>query len=236
MILGIETSGDISSVALVERGHLHLERFFASRMMLNQLLAPQLEQMCGLPLSEAGIRGIAVGIGPGSFTGVRMGVAVAKALAHALELPLVGVSAPEAMATSLGVAPHHSVCVLQTARGNEVYMTPLVIGESRIARELATTGVLRLMKALKEVREELGRVPDHVCGDAAQEHCGTIRDLFENTRVAHERCNMARASDLAIVGESRLAEADPAAAFDLRPRYVRLSQAEREYGIDLELR
>lgn len=236
MVLGIETSGQISSVALVAHARLHLERFFESRMILNQLLTPQLAEMCGSPLSEAGIDGIAVGIGPGSFTGVRMGVAVAKALAHALELPLVGVSAPEAMATALGAPPHHTVCVLQVARGNEVYMTPLIIGEDRIAREVETTRALRLTKALRTVQEVLGRPPDHVCGDAAQENCGTIRDMFESTRVAHDRSNMPRASDLAIVGESRLAQADPDAAFSLRPRYVQLSQAEREQGIDLELR
>lgn len=235
MILGIETSSHISSVALVERGRLYLERFFESRMMLNQLLAPQLAEMCGLPLSAAELQGIAVGIGPGSFTGVRMGVAVAKALAHALHLPLVGVSAPEAMATALGVPPDHTVCVLQGARGNEVYMTPLIIGPDRLAHEVGPTQALRLAKALKVAQQVLGRPPDHVCGDVAQENCGTIRDLFESTRVAHDRCSLPRASDLAIIGEARLAQADPDAPFSLRPRYVQLSQAEREHGLDLEL-
>jgi len=237
MILGIETSGPISSVALVSGGRRWSERFFESRRALNQMLAGQIADMCdGRPLSEAGIEGVAVGIGPGSFTGVRMGVALAKAVAHALGVPLVGVSAPEAMATSLAVRPHYTICVLQKARAGEVYMTVLVMGEGGIARELAPTQVLRLARALKAAEELLGRPPDHLCGDAAREHCGTIQEVFDSARVGDEPSSLVRAADVAAIGEARMADADPETVFTLRPRYVRLSQAEREHGVDLKLR
>ena len=219
MILGIETSGSASSVALVADGRLQAERTFEACMVLNQLLAAQIADLCGGPPIEAKLDGIAVGIGPGSFTGVRMGVALAKALAHGLGLPLVGVSSPEAIASSVGAEDGRTVCVLQTARGDDVYVTALVIEADGMPREVSLTQVLPLGEALVAAEEVLGVAPDFVCGDATD---GPGQSPL--------------AVDVARVGERRMAEADPDAVFALRPRYVRLSQAEREHGVDLRLR
>lgn len=219
MILGIETSGNVSSVALVADGRLQGERVFEARRVLNQMLAEQIADLCGGPPVEAKLDGIAVGIGPGSFTGVRMGVALAKALAHGLGLPLMGVSSPEAIASSLGVEAGRSVCVLQTARAEDVYVTALVIEADGMPREVSPTQVLPMSEALAAAEETLGVAPDLVCGDASD---GPGQSPL--------------AVDVARVGESRLADADPDAIFALRPRYVRLSQAEREHGVDLRLR
>ncbi len=212
MILGIETSGNMSSVALVADGRLQAERVFEARRVLNQLLSAQIADLCGGPPIEAKLDGVAVGIGPGSFTGVRMGVALAKALAHGLGLPLVGVSSPEAIASSLGLEAGRSVCVLQTARAGDVYATALVIEAGGMPREVSPTQVLPLDDAL-------ATASGVVCGDAT--------DGPDQSPAA---------VDVARVGESRLSDADPDEVFALRPRYVRLSQAEREHGVDLRLR
>jgi len=206
-------------VALVADGRLQAERTFEARMVLNQLLAAQIADLCGGPPVEAKLDGIAVGIGPGSFTGVRMGVALAKALAHGLGLPLVGVSSPEAIASSLGAEEGRTVCVLQTARAGDVYATALVIEADGMPREVSPTQVLPLGEALVAAEESLGAAPDFVCGDATD---GPGQSPL--------------AVDVARVGEGRMADADPDAVFALRPRYVRLSQAEREHGVDLRLR
>jgi tRNA threonylcarbamoyladenosine biosynthesis protein TsaB len=198
-------------VALVADGRLQAERTFEARMVLNQLLAAQIADLCGGPPVEAKLDGIAVGIGPGSFTGVRMGVALAKALAHGLGLPLVGVSSPEAIASSLGVEAGRTVCVLQTARGDDVYVTALVIEADGMPREVSPTQVLPMDDAL-------ATASGVVCGDATD---GPGQSPL--------------AVDVARVGEGRMADADPDAVFALRPRYVRLSQAEREHGVDLRL-
>ena len=219
MILGIETSAKVSSVALMADGQLQAERTFEARRVLNQVLAEQIADLCGGPPVEAKLDGIAVGIGPGSFTGVRMGVALAKALAHGLGLPLVGVSSPEAIASSLGLEAGRTVCVLQEARADDVYATALVIEVGGAPREVSTTQVLALAEALAAAEKALGAAPDFVCGDAVD-----------------GQGQLPMAADVARVGEGRIEGADPDEVFALRPRYVRLSQAEREHGVDLKLR
>ena len=255
-ILAIETSGSTASVALVEqrrrgrrsgipaRPREPAERVFPSKMTLNQTLTAHMRDVCGgEPLAEMGLDGIAVGIGPGSFTGVRMGVAVAKAIAHALELPLMGVSAPQAMAAAVpagcvGRASSltYRICVMQKARANEVYVTALLRQQGSLATEAGPTEVLTIHEALRMAEKRLGGSPDLFCGDGTREHSLTIQAAFGYARLADERYDTPRAAVMADIGAALLEQADPAAAFSLRPRYVRLSQAERERSVDLDLK
>lgn len=233
-LLAIETSGAISSVALLRGGEIVAERDFASRMTLNQRLADEVAALAGVPLAQAELDGIAVGIGPGSFTGVRMGVALAKAIAHALALPLTGVSAPEAITAGLGATAGTAVCVLQRARADEVYVTALEVGEGGLPREVSATAVLTLARALRTAEEALDRAPEVVVGDALAEHAEAIARVLPGARLAGEEHALPRAAQVARVALSRPGET--AAAFALTPRYVKLSQAEREFGVDLGLR
>ena len=234
-ILGIETSGEIAGVALVHDGEVVAERSFAARMTLNQRLAPEIAELLGAPPADVGLGGVAVGIGPGSFTGVRMGVAVAKAIAHGLGLPLAGVSAPEAIAARLDAEPGTGVCVLQRARGDEVYATTLAIGEDGFGRELGPTGALTLPRALRNAEELLERPPDLFAGDAVEDLAERIMTAFPDARFAGEAAMRPSPAEMARVAAcpGRLT-AD--AVFALTPRYVRVSQAERQFGVDLGLR
>jgi tRNA threonylcarbamoyladenosine biosynthesis protein TsaB len=235
-ILGVETSGQTASVALVENDETVAERNFEARMVLNQLLAPEIAELLGGPPSEAGLEGIAAGIGPGSFTGVRMGVAVAKALAHGLDLPLAGVSAPEAVVAGLGSQPGTGVCVLQKARADEVYATTLVVEDDRFGRELAPTRVLTLPRALRNSEDLLERPPDLFAGDAVPDLMDQITGVFADAKFADPQKALPTAARCALVAASRPGRLTTDAAFSLTPRYVRKSQAERQFGVDLGLR
>jgi|LSQX01.1.fsa_nt_gb tRNA threonylcarbamoyladenosine biosynthesis protein TsaB len=235
-ILGIETTAKIASIALVLDGEVLCRRAFAAKMTLNQRLAPEIVEMLGGLPRDAGLNAVAVGIGPGSFTGVRMGVALAKAMAHALELPLAGVSAPEALATAAGASHGTAICVLQRARAEELYATALTIGPDGIAEEAGPTRVLTLPEALQAAEQSLGRAPEMFAGDAALALAEQIRDACPAVAIAGEEQQYPDAAIIARIAEARPDRLGGDAALGLTPRYVRASQAERQFGVDLGLR
>lgn len=232
MILGIETSGECASVALLRDGEVVGELQFPSRMTLNQSLAPHLAELLG----EDGFRSlvtIATGIGPGSFTGVRMGVALAKALAHALALPLAGVSTPEAIVAGLQLDPGSGVAVLQHARGEDIYATALTVGEGGLPEEAGPTRVMQADDALQAAVALLGHAPDFIALDGF----GDSTEELGRTLSSHAEVVQASATAVAV---ARVAQMRPTSAtcenvFSITPRYVQLSQAERQFGVDLGL-
>ncbi len=121
-ILSIETSTSICSVAIHEQGELlalaeikepgaHAEKLL--------LLVDEVFEKVGL--SFADLDAVAVSQGPGSYTGLRIGVSTAKGIAYALEIPLIGINTLQAMAASQPVAPGDYVVAVLDARRKEVY-------------------------------------------------------------------------------------------------------------------
>ena len=115
-ILAFETSAKAASVALLENGKLVGESYQNTGLTHSQTLmvmAQDLMNQCGVSVSE--VDAVAVANGPGSFTGVRIGVAAAKGFAWGKQLPCYGVSTLEAMAHSLGIWQGY-VCPVMDAR------------------------------------------------------------------------------------------------------------------------
>lgn len=122
LILSIETSTSICSVAIHEQGELlalaeikepgaHAEKLL--------LLVDELFEKSGLSFGD--LDAVAVSQGPGSYTGLRIGVSTAKGIAYALEIPLIGINTLQAMAASQSVAPGDYVVAVLDARRKEVY-------------------------------------------------------------------------------------------------------------------
>ena len=121
-ILSIETSTSICSVAIHEQGELlalaeikepgaHAEKLL--------LLVDEVFEKAGLRFAD--LDAVAVSQGPGSYTGLRIGVSTAKGIAYALEIPLIGINTLQAMAASQSVAPGDYVVAVLDARRKEVY-------------------------------------------------------------------------------------------------------------------
>jgi len=231
-ILAIETSGDHSSVALAHDGMVLAERFFPSRMSLSQTLPGHIQSVLEAEqVSEAGLDAIAVTLGPGSFTGLRVGIALAKAMAHALSLPLVGVGTHDLLAWPLLTGRPPCICVMQHARKMDVYSTTYRAADGALepGDDCDVLSLDALLERLVAFEHEVTLV-----GDGAVRHGDAIRErLGDRARFAPALLSVPRAGVLATLAEPLVATADPASAFTLRPTYALISQAERAHGVDL---
>lgn len=233
--LGIETSGDIASVALVEAGHVLAERVFPARMSLCQTVSGHIQAVLEAEtVSAEVVDSLAVSLGPGSFTGLRMGVATAKALAHATGLPLVGVPTPEALAWPLSPTADGVICVLQHARRTDAYVTTYRAAEPFGLEEIAPTTVTDLATALEGLRGMGAELL--LVGDGVERHASVIGEALGGLAcLAPPALCVPRASVIAALAQARAEPPDPEAAMRLRPRYALPSQAERAQGVDLGL-
>ena len=223
-LLALETSEYVSSIALWEDGAVAAETF-PSRMDLCEKLTGRIQGLLGTRTArEAGLDALAVSQGPGSFTGLRVGVATAKALAHVLCLPLVGVPTQEAIAAAAEVGEGEHVLVLQQARRDHVYAGVWVRTASG-ATEVTAPHVVPVA--------ELPGLLDGVSlitGPATEALGDLLSQLPETVAVRQAH---AQAATVAQLAAGRVDDADPQAAFTLQPLYLLASQAERQKGLDL---
>ena len=225
LILAFETSAKAASVALTENGKLLGEAYQNTGLTHSQTLMVMAEdtlKQCGKTAQE--VEAVAVAAGPGSFTGVRIGVAAAKGFAWGKELPCYGVSTLEAMAESLGVYEGF-VCACMDARRSQVYNAVFSAEGGELTRITDDRAI-----ALAELKEELKKAekPVFLVGDGAVLCYNTLKDEVSNLVLPPEHRVHQRAVGVAILAQ-RMADAGIApSGGELNPNYLRLSQAERE--------
>ena len=225
LILAFETSAKAASVALTENGKLLGESYQNTGLTHSQTLMVMAEdalKQCGK--TAADVQAVAVAAGPGSFTGVRIGVAAAKGFAWGAEIPCYGVSTLEAMAESLGVY-EGLVCACMDARRNQVYNAVFSAEGGVLTRVTEDRAI-----ALSDLKEELKNTqkPIFLVGDGANLCYNTLRVDVPNLILPPEHRIHQRAVGVAILAQ-RFADAGIApSGGELTPNYLRLSQAERE--------
>ncbi len=224
-ILAFETSAKAASVALTQDGKLLAESYQNTGMTHSQTLmvmAEDLLKQCALTVSD--VDAVAVAEGPGSFTGVRIGVAAAKGFAWGRQLPCYGVSTLEAMAVSLG-AYRGYVCPVMDARRSQVYNALFYVNQGVMTRIAPDRAI-----ALEELKNELQNLsePVFLVGDGSNLCYNTLSKDVPRLILPPEHRLHQRAVGVALLAQ-QLAQAgakgDGAA---LTPNYLRLSQAERE--------
>ena len=225
LILAFETSAKAASVALTENGILLGESYQNTGLTHSQTLMVMAEdtlKQCGK--TAADVNAVAVAAGPGSFTGVRIGVAAAKGFAWGAELPCYGISTLEAMAESLNVYDGY-VCACMDARRAQVY-NALFSAESGTLTRITEDRAI----ALADLKEELKNLkkPIFLVGDGANLCYNTLKEQVPDLVLPAEHRIHQRAVGVAILAQ-RLQEAGIAPnGGELTPNYLRLSQAERE--------
>ena len=221
LILAFESSAKAASAALVRDGKLISQYSQCSGLTHSRTLLPMGEDMLkNAQLSYADVDLIAVAQGPGSFTGIRIGVSMVKGLAWALEKPCAGVSTLEAMAWH-GLAAGGLVCPVMDARRSQVYNALFRIENGRPVRLTEDRPI-----ALEELAAQLAEYGGEpfLVGDGA-ELCGDyLAERGLPCRLAPENLRMQSAWGVAMAAR----DVPPVSAENLLPVYLRLSQAERE--------
>lgn len=170
---------------------------------------------------------LAVGVGPGTFTGLRVGVATARALARATGIPLVGVSTLQSLALAAtdeaDAGDHDAVLAVLGARRGEVFAAawaPVGLGDARAARSLLEPLAIAPQR-LREIAPTLGAYRLAV-GDGAIEFRAVLE--CDGTGIPHDNSSLHLVTAKAV---GRIAATThPAASDDVRPQYLRLPDAE----------
>ena len=224
-ILALETSAKSVSAAVVENGAVLASSYQNTGLTHSRTLMPLVDGMlraADLKLEQMGL--VAVAQGPGSFTGLRIGVSAAKGLAWAKELPCCGVSTLLAMAQNLRHLDGTIVCAMD-ARRNQVYNAVFRAENGQLTRLTEDRAV-----SLAELAEELKNAEGakFVVGDGAKLCYTYLTEQGIPCRMAPAALVMQNAVGVGLAAEELAAEGKTVSAQELVPVYLRLSQAERE--------
>ena len=223
IILALESSAKAASVALSKDGSLLAQSYQLSGLTHSRTLLPMAEDlMKNAGISLADVDCVAVAHGPGSFTGVRIGVSAAKGLCWGGDKLAVGVSTLEAMAWNGECAPEGSIiCCAMDARRNQVYNALFRFEDGKPLRLCPDRAI-----GLDELSGELKAMgaPVYLVGDGAELCFKNLKDIIPELSLAPESVRMQSAWGVCRAAEG--VESYPAS--NLIPVYLRLSQAERE--------
>ena len=226
----MDTSSQVSSVAVLARGRLAAEITMQARLTHSETLMPHVAQaleMAGTAKEE--LTGIAVSIGPGSFTGLRIGLAAAKAMSYALRVPLVGVSSLEALALHYMV-PHVTLLPLMDAQKKNAYAEELhwEAGAAGLMLAVDAPVAVRPLEEIVARARELAASGRTVVllGDIVQKRLAGKEDLPAGVLIPPPQLLLPRAAHVAWLGAQRLAAGEEDNVMDLEPIYLRRSEAE----------
>ena len=226
-ILGIDTSTPIGSVALIDNDNIVAEHTLNIVQAHSSRLMPAIDTVLKWgEITPHDLDGCAVGIGPGSFTGVRIGVATVKSLCYAVDKPIVGVSTLEAVAYNLRWTTG-LVCPILDARRSEIYGAIFHGGTEwhRITDDLC----LPIDEFLDKLDKHTS--PDSTIvfvGDGLTTYGNAIQERFDKTacqgkyKRAASIFNVPRGAAIATLGANRLKEGNADSYWTLVPNYVRI--------------
>ncbi len=223
LIFGIDTCCMAATAALMDETKLIAQTVINHNRTHSQKMMPQIEtmfQQAEKDITEVDL--FAAAVGPGSFTGVRIGVATVKALAQAMDKPCVAVSTLQALAFN-NVVFDGVICPILDARRNQVYNALFHGGRTlnRLCEDRAL-GIDALLEELKAMDQ-----PVLFCGDGVPVFGDMVKEVLGDQACFAPRMQAMNLG--AAVAELALLEQGEKVSFHaLVPQYVRLSQAERE--------
>jgi tRNA threonylcarbamoyladenosine biosynthesis protein TsaB len=229
-VLAIETSGKAGEFAVVDEDRVLSESGIdVAGRLVEKGVGEVADAIARAGMSLDDLDAVAVSIGPGSFTGLRVGLAIAKGLCFRREIALVGVPTLDAMAEALRGRAGFTAPVIDARRG-EIYFS-IYSSDGDAVKRLAGYLALPPETAVRRIRRECGDAPVLLAGDALAAYGDfLVSGLGAGSEPAPEEAWRPRAAVIGRLGLAMLAEGnvlDPATA---EPIYIRPSEAERRAG------
>lgn len=221
-ILSFDTSAKTAAVAVADEREILASAQITTALTHSQTLLPLCEHLlktAGIPLSD--IDCFAVSSGPGSFTGLRIGIGAVKGLSQGTGKPCIGVSTLQALCYNYyGLSG--TVCAVMDARRTQVYTAVYDASDMRCLLEDCALSIELL-------GEQLACYPDvTLVGDGARLVYDALSDKLPQLRLAPPVLRNQNAASVALAAFDLLSKEKPLSAEELLPRYLRLPQAERE--------
>ena len=210
-IAAIETATRAASVAVCNEDKF-TEITQDSKLTHSETLLPQFKEVLSMANVERGqIEAIAVSIGPGSFTGLRIGLATAKALAYSWNIRIIGVPTLHALAYHF---PYSTVMSMIDAQKNRAYV--------QVFQKLQPVTDIEILSIDEAVTKAASFGEIIICGDV----CHKIKSLPDNVKIAPINMRMPRAVNIALCGRDLLASGKVDNVMNIEPMYIRRSEAE----------
>lgn len=226
-ILGFDTSANVASVAYVKDNDLICEYTLNYKLTHSLTLMPMLEEICkSCDLNLQDMDAIAVSSGPGSFTGLRIGAATAKGLAHGLNKEIVPVPTLDGLAYNIHYT-EHLICPMMDARRQQVYTALYHMEEDKLVKETDDLAI-PAEELLASLEQKKGKII--FVGDGVSVHKERIVEVLgERALFAPAHLNRQRAGAIATLGMIYYDQGKAENYKDHGPTYVRQAQAQREY-------
>ncbi len=212
--MGIEAATRVASVAVISEEKILAEISQEAKLTHSETLLPQIEQALKIANVET-VDAVAVSIGPGSFTGLRIGLATAKALSYAWQTKIIGV--PTLQAISYHFPTNNSVVIpMLDAQKNRAYFQKFK--NRQPLSEIEVKNIDEIVKGAGELDAEI-----FLCGEVLNK----IKiDLPPNVKIAPPNCRMPRAVNVALCGKDLLDAGEISNVMNMEPLYIRRSEAE----------
>ncbi len=220
--LAIDTSSETLSVALLQDGHIKAEVFVDAARNHSVLLLPAIRyayDVTGLCFGETDL--FVCTLGPGSFTGLRVGVSTVKGLAIATGKPVVGLSSLEALAANLGPVSV-PVCPMLDAGRGQIYTAIYQMNGNSLPELSGEERISDLNVFLSGLRSDMVFL-----GSGALKYAESIKKLLPHSSFAREYHCHIRASVVGLLGMEKFHEGDILDVLTFVPRYLRPSEAEK---------
>ena len=222
--MGIDTSTKFCNLSLIEDEDIIVEHAINdSRKKHSSILVPTIKDLLKtIDLKIEEINGIAVSIGPGSFTGLRIGLCVAKGLCYARSLPLLGIPTLDAMAFPLKEIPY-LICPVLESKKDEIYDVVFRGGESlQRIMDYKCEDIQSLLARLSPLKEK-----KIFLGDGIKNYRDIIKEkIGKDALFIDSQLNLSVATSIAFLGLNKIKKGEEDDISTLSPFYLRKSEAE----------